>query len=166
MSRRKPRIKLPLTIQCNCCDYVTLREQGANEVCPVCFWEDDGLGLDKICQPSHSNDNLTLLQARKNYKNLEACNTKWLTKVCSSQERNNFERLSRQSAALIFEIAEAAAKRGIACCRSHPYIEKDDEMSAYDVATEKSGFLSYEFSNHGLTSSSGIEDFSIYISCF
>ncbi len=29
---------------CPCCRYVTLSERGGDEICPVCFWEDDGQG--------------------------------------------------------------------------------------------------------------------------
>jgi len=28
--------------QCPCCGYFTLDEVGAYDICPVCFWEDDG----------------------------------------------------------------------------------------------------------------------------
>ncbi|MFG1660373.1 CPCC family cysteine-rich protein [Micromonospora chersina] len=27
---------------CPCCGYLTLDERGGSEICPVCFWEDDG----------------------------------------------------------------------------------------------------------------------------
>ncbi|MBW4608570.1 MAG: hypothetical protein KME22_15515 [Hassallia sp. WJT32-NPBG1] len=27
---------------CPCCGYKTLSERGGYEICPVCFWEDDG----------------------------------------------------------------------------------------------------------------------------
>ncbi|MBW4450056.1 MAG: hypothetical protein KME38_25295 [Spirirestis rafaelensis WJT71-NPBG6] len=27
---------------CPCCSYKTLLERGGYEICPVCFWEDDG----------------------------------------------------------------------------------------------------------------------------
>lgn len=29
-------------IACPCCGYATLGERGGYEICPVCFWEDDG----------------------------------------------------------------------------------------------------------------------------
>lgn len=31
---------------CPCCGYRTLRERGGFEICPVCFWEDDGQDND------------------------------------------------------------------------------------------------------------------------
>ncbi|MFF1770133.1 CPCC family cysteine-rich protein [Streptomyces sp. NPDC058249] len=27
---------------CPCCGFLTLDERGSYEICPVCFWEDDG----------------------------------------------------------------------------------------------------------------------------
>ena len=27
---------------CPCCGYLTLDERGGYEICPVCYWEDDG----------------------------------------------------------------------------------------------------------------------------
>ena len=27
---------------CLCCHFVTLSERGGDDICPVCFWEDDG----------------------------------------------------------------------------------------------------------------------------
>jgi hypothetical protein len=29
-------------IACPCCGHATLTERGCYEICPVCFWEDDG----------------------------------------------------------------------------------------------------------------------------
>jgi Cysteine-rich CPCC len=28
--------------RCPCCGFITLTERSADEICPVCFWEDDG----------------------------------------------------------------------------------------------------------------------------
>lgn len=48
---------------CPCCGFRTLEEQGAYEVCKVCFWEDDGLrDPDVTSGPNH----LTLCEAREN----------------------------------------------------------------------------------------------------
>ncbi|WP_350202279.1 CPCC family cysteine-rich protein, partial [Gracilimonas sp.] len=27
---------------CPCCHYVTLKERNIYEICPVCYWEDEG----------------------------------------------------------------------------------------------------------------------------
>ena len=31
-----------LPLRCPCCGCLTLGERGGYEICPVCFWEDDG----------------------------------------------------------------------------------------------------------------------------
>ena len=53
---------------CSCCGWLTLMERGAYDICPVCFWEDDG-------QDEHDADEvrggpngaLSLTEARGNY---------------------------------------------------------------------------------------------------
>jgi len=63
--------------RCHCCDCRTLGERGGYEICPVCFWEDDG-------QDSHDadevrggpNGSLSLTQARQNFRNFGACDRK------------------------------------------------------------------------------------------
>ncbi|MBG0564318.1 hypothetical protein I4J89_22985 [Actinoplanes sp. NEAU-A11] len=53
---------------CPCCGFVTLSQRGYYEICPVCFWEDDG-------QDDHDaeeirggpNRSLSLTQARRNF---------------------------------------------------------------------------------------------------
>jgi hypothetical protein len=57
------------TYRCPCCGYKTLHGRGGCEICPVCYWEDDG-------QDDHdagevrggSNGALSLQAARENYK--------------------------------------------------------------------------------------------------
>jgi hypothetical protein len=49
---------------CPCCDYRTLSGPGGYDICPVCFWEDDGTSnLDSHSGPNHR----TLREARKNF---------------------------------------------------------------------------------------------------
>ncbi len=36
-----PRQPVP-TYRCPCCKFKTLHERGGDEICPVCFWHDDG----------------------------------------------------------------------------------------------------------------------------
>jgi hypothetical protein len=43
--------------QCPCCGYMSLPENGAYEICHVCFWEDGG------DEPNH----MTLKEAQKNF---------------------------------------------------------------------------------------------------
>ncbi len=63
-----------LFYHCPCCCYPTLATRGSFDVCPICFWEDDG-------QDSHDadrvrggpNGDLSLTKARENFNSLGAC---------------------------------------------------------------------------------------------
>ena len=58
---------------CPCCGYLTLEDRGGYNICPVCFWEDDG-------QDDHNadlvlggpNGGLSLSEARKNFQEFRA----------------------------------------------------------------------------------------------
>lgn len=60
--------------RCPCCRCRTLTERPGYEICPVCFWEDDG-------QDDHDanevrggpNADLSLNQARQNFREFGAC---------------------------------------------------------------------------------------------
>nr|WP_238547347.1 CPCC family cysteine-rich protein [Actinoplanes friuliensis] len=53
---------------CPCCGYVTLEQRGEYEICPVCFWEDDGQD-DHDAHEVRGGPNraLSLTQARANF---------------------------------------------------------------------------------------------------
>jgi len=61
------------TYRCPCCGYLTLYGRAGYEICPVCFWEDDG-------QDDHDaeevrggpNGKLSLAQARQNFRDFGA----------------------------------------------------------------------------------------------
>lgn len=56
--------------ECRCCGYLTLRERGGYEICPVCFWEDDGSEQpDRASAPNH----MTLAEGRNNFARIGAC---------------------------------------------------------------------------------------------
>jgi hypothetical protein len=67
---------------CPCCLYPTLPMRGGFDVCPVCYWEDDG-------QDSHDadrvrggpNGHLNLTQARANFAALGACEDRFCDKA-------------------------------------------------------------------------------------
>lgn len=82
--------------KCPCCGFYTLDERGAYDICPVCFWEDegyfykieDGAGTlseemdtedgmyddeETLDRRSGANHGLTLRQGRENYKKFGAC---------------------------------------------------------------------------------------------
>lgn len=49
---------------CPCCEFKTLARQGEYDICPVCFWEDDG---NRDPNYYSSPNRMTLAQARKNF---------------------------------------------------------------------------------------------------
>src|SRR4051812_38479262 len=64
-----------LPLRCPCCGCNTLGERGGFEICPVCFWEDDGQDdYDADVVRGGPNGLLSLLQARANYLRLGASN--------------------------------------------------------------------------------------------
>ncbi len=58
--------------RCPCCFYKTLPERGHWDICPVCFWEDDGQDDEEAYRHSGPNKGATLLQARYNYRTFGA----------------------------------------------------------------------------------------------
>lgn len=56
--------------KCPCCDCLTLERRCVYEICPVCFWEDEGEpDLEECSGPNH----MTLGEGRRNYKEFAAC---------------------------------------------------------------------------------------------
>ncbi|MHA0331174.1 CPCC family cysteine-rich protein [Sphingomonas melonis] len=54
--------------RCPCCSRLTLRGRGMFEICPVCFWEDDGQDEhDADVVRGGPNRTLSLTVARQNY---------------------------------------------------------------------------------------------------
>ena len=83
--------------QCPCCDYFTLEEPPQkSDVCPVCFWEDDGEYLDRPDLESSQNNGLTLREARENFRNVGACEVEMVEHVLPESERGKYRREVRQ----------------------------------------------------------------------
>src|SRR5215471_2414173 len=60
--------------RCPCCHHATLNERGGFDICPVCFWEDDGQDdHDAAVVRGGPNGALSLEQARTNYIAFGAC---------------------------------------------------------------------------------------------
>lgn len=78
---------------CRCCRYRTLSDQGW-DVCPVCFWEDDGTeNLDRVSGANH----LTLGQGRENFERFGACSERARSHVLADgRERFEYEGSSRE----------------------------------------------------------------------
>lgn len=55
--------------RCPCCKFRTLHGRGQDEICPVCFWEDDGEDeADADSVWGGPNGSLSLRQAQSNFK--------------------------------------------------------------------------------------------------
>ena len=76
-------------LQCPCCDYFTLGERGGYDICPICFWEDDGTDINSIDKDSGPN-HMTLRAGRLNFEKIGACNLSMIKNVLSESERKNF----------------------------------------------------------------------------
>ncbi len=74
---------------CPCCGSYTLREQGAYEICPVCFWEDDPFQSENENDPEGANK-ISLSDARKNYRVFGACDAEFVRSVRAArpEEKN------------------------------------------------------------------------------
>src|SRR5438067_2429244 len=64
----KPRSADGSLYRCACCGRLTLQERGAEEVCHICFWQDEGQD-DPFASDvwAASNGKLSLTQARQNF---------------------------------------------------------------------------------------------------
>ena len=68
--------------RCPCCGYMTLKARGAFEICPVCFWEDDGQDdHDAAIARGGPNGSLSLTVARMNYRTIGVCEERFLSNV-------------------------------------------------------------------------------------
>ncbi|MCB9891958.1 MAG: hypothetical protein H6833_09950 [Planctomycetes bacterium] len=71
-----------LPLRCPCCGNKTLDERGAFEICPVCFWEDDGQDdYDADVIRGGPNGSLSLTTARTNYRRFGASDERSLGHV-------------------------------------------------------------------------------------
>jgi hypothetical protein len=69
-------------LHCPCCGHLTLAERGDYEICPVCFWEDDGQDeVDALVVRGGANGMLSLTQARANFRTFGACDEQSIWKV-------------------------------------------------------------------------------------
>jgi hypothetical protein len=67
---------------CPCCGYMTLDERGMFQICPVCFWEDDGQDdHDAGAIRGGPNYELSLSQARRNFAKFGASAERYLDHV-------------------------------------------------------------------------------------
>lgn len=70
---------------CACCRYLTLGTRKGVKRCPVCFWQEDGQGGEDACTVRGTNG-LSLAAARANFRNLGACEPRFVARVRSPQK--------------------------------------------------------------------------------
>lgn len=81
--------------QCPCCDYISLPERGSYLICPICFWEDDGLDVDNLDIGSAPNKGISLREARKNFNEFGACEESMIKNTITTKERAYYEYKTR-----------------------------------------------------------------------
>jgi hypothetical protein len=72
--------------RCPCCGYKTLKAPGALQLCPVCWWEDDGQeDADASDVRLTVNGQLSLKEARQHFAQCSAAHPRFLTYVRKPQ---------------------------------------------------------------------------------
>lgn len=66
--------------QCPCCENFTIKGEGDYDICKVCFWEDDPLGLIYPEEALGANT-VSLNKAKKNYIEFGASEKQFLSIV-------------------------------------------------------------------------------------
>ena len=69
-------------VRCPCCGYKTLPKRADDEICKVCFWQDDGQDdphADEVW--GGPNKELSLTTARANYREFGVVDRRFLTNV-------------------------------------------------------------------------------------
>jgi hypothetical protein len=70
------------SLPCPCCHHLTLAERGEYEICPVCYWEDDGQDDDDASAVRGGpNGSLSLAQARENFTAFGASDSRCVQSV-------------------------------------------------------------------------------------
>jgi hypothetical protein len=67
-------------IPCQCCGHLTISERGGYEICPVCFWEDDGVQA-RYPDLAGGANKVSLIEAQANYRRIGACEEQMLKHV-------------------------------------------------------------------------------------
>ncbi len=84
MNRR--RSKVTHLYECPCCGYAVLDGIDLCEICEICYWEDDG--SDDNQPPEDARNDIPLEQARINYLNCGASESKWVEVVRKPTEKD------------------------------------------------------------------------------
>jgi hypothetical protein len=69
-------------ILCPCCGFRTLQQNGGAQICPVCYWDDDGqCDIDPATYRGGPNNVLTLYEARVTFVELGASDLLYIGEV-------------------------------------------------------------------------------------
>lgn len=73
-----------MSVACPCCRFKTIQEHGGFELCPVCYWEDDGQDESDVdVVRGGPNGDLSLSEARKNFAAYGASERTYISSVRS-----------------------------------------------------------------------------------
>jgi hypothetical protein len=75
---------------CPCCGNRTLGKRASYEICPVCFWEDDGQSDAAEVVRGGPNQDLSLSAARENFRRIGAADPRDLGRVRPPTEEEAF----------------------------------------------------------------------------
>lgn len=71
-----------MAVPCPCCGYLTKDEPWDFEICPVCFWQDDGQNDTNADESwGGANGSLSLAAARESFRRIGASSTRDLRYV-------------------------------------------------------------------------------------
>ena len=80
---------------CPCCDYLSLPQNGNYNICPICFWEDDGISIDS--ENSYSGPNhMSIFEGRENFIKYGACEERCLKFVLDTSKLTIFKHKSEK----------------------------------------------------------------------
>lgn len=66
--------------RCDCCGYYTL-EHKRDDICPVCEWQEDIVQKNELDSTGGANYEISLNEAKKNYKKFGVFNKKYIKDV-------------------------------------------------------------------------------------
>ena len=61
---------------CVCCGYATITEVANYDICPICFWEDDGQDSEDADTNYEGANQVSLTQGRRNFLDFGAAESK------------------------------------------------------------------------------------------
>ena len=75
-------------LPCPCCGYLVFDElPGSDEICPICFWEDDVVQLEFALNGGGANK-VSLVEGQRNFASFGACEREMVTNVRSPSARD------------------------------------------------------------------------------